>query len=117
VVITINFMRLVQYCQGGFRPVFFGTRGTVRVSEFESRMQKFVKEDGQMSALCIDFCGRYIPLVHQSDIGMSAKLLAAYYNDGANAETQVSMIEKTSSVECNGFLVGGSWRKTRTRVH
>lgn len=88
-------MRLMKYSAGAFTPVFFGTRGHISASTFESEMGKFTDANGKISSLCVDFCGQYLPLLHREDIRITAQLLASYYNDDVNAQTQVLPVEKS----------------------
>mgnify|MGYP004040068849 CR=1 FL=1 len=88
-------MRLVEWSGGGFRLVEFKRRGHISASTFENKIEEFVDSAGNINALCIDFCGRYIPLIHRNDIRIAAGLLATYYNDDVNAKNEVRMVEKS----------------------
>lgn len=92
---------------GQFRPVQVGTRGHIDESWFEQKMEKYVHDDGSISALCIDVCGQYVPLVHRNDIHIVARILAAYHNDDIDNKTQVRSVEKISCMSDNERVARG----------
>ena len=77
-------MRLIRYQGGRFQPVSIAT-GAAFAPDIETCIRKNMNADGSINSLCLDFCGSYVPLIHENEVCLAARLLATYHNSLAPA--------------------------------
>ena len=82
-------MRLFEYGNGSFKLVIQNVAGSLNAKHVRDKMQTYVKEDGRITNLCVDFEGEYIPLANQCDIDIVSRLLARFHNQHINVNDQV----------------------------
>lgn len=85
-------MRLFEYSNGTYTRILCDVVGSMSVATIEERMRKFVHADGRITALCLDFGGAYIPLCHETEIPLAAKMLAQFHNQHINVNPEVCTI-------------------------
>ena len=54
-------------------------------------LSRHVKPDGNIDDLCLDFCGRYVPIAHQSELRLVCGLVVAYAISREAAFNEVSV--------------------------
>jgi len=73
-------MRLFRYQAGRFQPVSLAATGVASAPEIEDAIRRSIKSHGSVDSLCLDFCGSFVPLVHEDELCLVARLLACYHN-------------------------------------
>lgn len=75
-------MKVLYHSEGLFRilplPVASYSESAHSREGIESALRRHVRADGTIEGLCIDFAGEYIPLSHEQELPMLARMLAAY---------------------------------------
>ncbi len=82
-------MRLFEYGNGSFKLIIQNVAGSLNAKHVRDQMQTYVKEDGRITNLCVDFEGEYIPLANERDIDIVSRLLTKFHNQHINANDQV----------------------------
>lgn len=90
-------MKILQYRQGLLQelklPSGSGDNADDTSNQIQSHLRRFVKKNGNIDSLTVDFCGQYVPVLHKKELRLLAALMAAYYSqDGKSSlhEDQVS---------------------------
>jgi hypothetical protein len=75
-------MQLLCYKKGKFHIVqLCADRDCLtNVTDLENCIRCHMHMDGCINALCIDFCGEYVPLVGEDDVRLAAALLCVHHN-------------------------------------
>ena len=82
-------MRLFEYGNGSFKLIIQNVAGSLNAKHVRDQMKKYVKEDGRITNLCVDFEVEYIPLANERDIDIVSRLLTKFHNQHINANDQV----------------------------
>jgi len=53
-------------------------------------LSRHVKDDGNIDDLCLDFCGRYVPISNQAELHLVCGLVVAYASSREAAFNEVS---------------------------
>ena len=93
-------MRIVL--NNGTRRTLLGLSGRqcYTARDVETMLQSFVSEDSTVDAICLDFCGEYIPVTHASELRIVSRLVAVYHNSMIDASWQVNTFKSSAAAAC-----------------
>jgi len=63
-------------------------------------LEHHVKDDGNIDSLCLDFCGRYVPIAHRSELHIVCALVCAYANTHEARFNEVSLPARPACAPC-----------------
>jgi len=43
-------------------------------------LERHIRADDTIECLCLDFCGRYVPISHRAELNLVCALVCAYHN-------------------------------------
>ena len=83
-------MRILCTSQSPFLELRLPVNGTCTAYDVALLINPFVRPNGYIEHLCLDFEGRYIPLVHEDEVRLASELVAIYHQSCSAANLPVS---------------------------
>ena len=88
-------MRLLCTNTSPFRVLALPADGTCTACHVTALVGPYVRANGYINSLCLEFEGQHVPLVHEDELRLVSQLLAIYQNSCFEAGLSVSCTHTT----------------------